>query len=114
MEFSEIGEKLGGLTADQVYTLAMYGKDILNIAGIHLLASNLVSLATAVLISDDIDTSSYKDEIAFLLQIAERTEELTDECWFQRKTPLGLTGIDFDNCRFKLGTVSELSEVETK
>ena len=40
MEFLEIGEKLGGLTADQVYTLAMYGKDILNIAGIHLLASN--------------------------------------------------------------------------
>lgn len=70
MEFSEIGEKLGGLTADQVYTLAMYGKDILDISGIHLLASNLVNLATAVLISDDIDTPSYKDEIAFLLQIA--------------------------------------------
>lgn len=114
MEFLEIGEKLGGLTADQVYTLAMYGKDILNIAGIHLLASNLVSLATAVLISDDIDTPSYKDEIVFLLQIVKRTEELTDECWYQRKTPLGLIGIDFDNCRFQLGAVSELSEIKTK
>lgn len=114
MEFSEIGEKFEGLTADQVCTLAMYGRDILNITGIHLLALNLMNLATAILISDDIDTPTYKDEIAFLLQIAKRTEELTDECWYQRKTPLGLTGIDFDNCRFQLGVVKELSEVKTK
>lgn len=114
MEFSEIGEKLGGLTADQVFTLATYGKDILNIAGIHLMALNLVNIATAVLISDDIDAASYKDEISCLLQVAKRTEELTDECWYLRKTPLGLTGVDFDNCRFKLGAVNELSEVETK
>lgn len=114
MEFSEIGEKLGDLTAEQVCTLATYGKDILSIAGIHLLALNLVNLATAVLISDDIDAASYKDEITFLLQIAKRTEELTDECWYQHKTPLGLTGIDFDNCRFNLGAVNELSEVKTK
>ena len=114
MEYSDLQQQFKGFTADQVCTLAKYGKDILNISGIHLLASSLVSLATAVLISDDIDTPTYKEEIAFLLQIAKITEELNDECWYQRKTPLGLTGIDFDNCRFKLGAVSELSEVETK
>lgn len=114
MEFSEIGEKFKGFTADQVCVLATYGKDILNISGIHLLASNLVSLATTILISDDIDIPTYKKEIAFLLQIAKITEELNDECWYKRKTPLGLIGIDFDNCRFQLGAVSELSEIKTK
>ncbi|NDV82222.1 hypothetical protein [Bacteroides sp. 51] len=112
MEFSDLQQQFKGFTASQICTLAAYGRDILSIAGIHLLASNLVSLATVVLISDDIDASTYKDEIAFLLQIAKRTEDLSDECWHQRKTPLGLTGIDFDNSRFQMGTVSELSEVK--
>lgn len=114
MEFKEIGEKLGGLTADQVYTLATYGKNILDIAGINLLVSGLIDIATAVLISDDTDTASYKEEIAFLLQIANMTERLIDQCWSERKTPLGLTGVRFDNDRFDLGSGSNLSEVKTR
>ncbi len=111
MEFSDLQQQFKGFTAEQVCNLATYGKDILDIAGIHLLPSNLISLVKAVLISDDIDTASYKGELTILLQIAEVTEKLTDECWCRHKTPLGLTGVDFDNCRFKLDQANELSDI---
>ena len=42
------------------------------------------------------------------------TERLIDQCWSERKTPLGLTGVNFDNSRFDLGSVSNLSDVKTK
>ena len=114
MEFSDLQQQFKGFTADQVCALATYGKDILDIAGINLLASGLIDIAAAVLISDDTDTASYKEEIAFLLQMANITGRLNDQCWYERKTPLGLTGVNFDNCRFDLGSASELSEVKTK
>ncbi len=44
MEFSEIGEKLGGLTADQVCELSKFGKDVLEHTGIIGLSSGLQNL----------------------------------------------------------------------
>lgn len=79
MEFSDLPQQFKGFTAEQVCNLAMYRKDILNIADIYWLSSNLVSLVKAILISDDIDTASYKGGFTILLQIAERTGELTDQ-----------------------------------
>lgn len=112
MEFSDLQQQFKGFTAEQICNLATYGKDILDIAGIHLLSSNLVSLVTAIFASDDINTADHKEGLIILLQIAQTTEELTDECWYRHKTPLGLTGVGFDNCRFKLGQANELSDVK--
>lgn len=112
MEFSEIGKELGGLTAEQVLTLAKYGMDILNIAGIGLLSEGFVRLASKVLMSDDIDKDEYSDAIANMLQIAQRTNELNEQCMYEGKTPFGLTGVDFDNNRFSFGKAKNLSELK--
>lgn len=111
MEFSEIGEKLGGLTADQVFTLAEYGKDILGIAGIYPLTLHLTEFIAEVLVSE-INAEGYKYIMANILQIAKRTEELERKCWERKKTPLGLIGSKYDNLFFGLGNATELSDVK--
>ena len=112
MEFSELRKELGGLTAEQVFNVAKYGMDILNIAGIGLLSEGLVALASKVLMSDEIDKDEYSDAIANMLQIAQRTNELNEQCMYEGKTPLGLVGVDFDNNRFNFGKAKKLSELK--
>ena len=114
MDFSEIGKELGGLSAEQVFNLAKYGMDILNITGISLLSDGLVKLASQVLMSEDIDNSEYGDTVANMLQIAQRTNELNEQCMYEGKTPFGLTGVSFDNDRFGLGKVNNMSEVRNQ
>ena len=114
MEFSEIGDKMGGLTAEQVLILARYGMDILSITGIGLLSDGLVRLASKVLMSEDIDNEEYGDVIADMLRIAQCTYELNEQCMNECKTPFGLTGVEFDNLRFGFGKVKNMSEIHTQ
>lgn len=113
MEFSEIGDKMGGLTAEQVLILARYGMDILSITGIGLLSDGLVRLASKVLMSEDIDNEEYGDVIADMLRIAQCTYELNEQCMNECKTPFGLT-VEFDNLRFGFGKVKNMSEIHSQ
>ena len=78
MEFSEIGEKFEGLTADQVYNLAKFGKEILEINGSVTLARAKASL------------------------------ELDHQCWGEHKTLLGLTGVNIDDYCYGLKGAQEI------
>lgn len=114
MDFSEIGKEMGGLTAEQVLTLAKYGMDILSITGIGLLSEGFVKLASKVLMSEDIDNEEYGDTVSNMLRIAQRTNELNEQCMYEGKTPFGLTGVDFDNNRFGFGKVKNMSEIHNQ
>lgn len=97
MEFSEIGEKLGGLTADQVCELAKFGKDVLEHTGIIGLSSGLLDLIKDILNAEDYVFDDNKPTIEHLLHIATSADKLNERCWGERKTPFGLTGLRTDN-----------------
>jgi hypothetical protein len=97
MEFSEIGEKLGGLTADQVCELAKFGKDVLEHTGIIGLSSGLLDLIKDILNAEDYVFDDNKPTIEYLLHIATSADKLNERCWGERKTPFGLTGLRTDN-----------------
>ena len=80
MEFTEIGEKLGGLTADQVFNLAEFGKKVLDHTGIVGLSSGIITA----------------------------TDELMEKCWGEKKTPFGLTGVQIDNDYFGLKKATDI------
>lgn len=102
MEFTEIGAKLGGLTADQVYELATFGKGVLDHAGIVGLSSGLLSLIKDILNADDHVFDNNKPIIETLIHIADMANDLGVKCWGDRKTPFGLTGVITDNLYFGL------------
>ena len=91
MEFSEIGEKLGGLTADQAFELAKFGKDILNHTGI------IGYLIKDIINAEDWIFDENRSVIENLLHISVIADKLNEKCWGERKTPFGLTGLRTDN-----------------
>ena len=102
MEFTEIGEKLGGLTAEQVFELAKFGKDILSHAGIFGLSNGLLGLIKDIFNADDFILNENKSAVETLLHIADMANNLSEKCWGERKTPFGLTGVGADNFFFGL------------
>lgn len=102
MEFSEIGEKLGGLTADQVFNLAGFGKEILDHTGIVGLSSGLQHLIKDIINAEDWVFDENRPTIESLLHIATATVGLMEKCWGEKKTPFGLTGVKTDNDYFGL------------
>ena len=92
MEFTEIGKELGGLNAQQVYELAKFGKDVLSKTGILFLLP--------------IEKNRYA--IACLLHIASAANTITEDCWDAKKTPLGMTGVSFDNEQYGLNEATDI------
>ncbi len=90
MEFSEIGEKLGGLTADQVCELAKFGKDVLEHTGIIGLSSRLQNLIKDIINAEDWVFDQNREIIENLLHISSTADKLNEKCWGERKTPFGL------------------------
>ena len=97
MEFKDLATKFEGLTADQVGVLAEFGKDILNDAGIFCLPYCLLGLIQDMLDTDEFDLEMNRLTIRSLLHIVELVNNLNIQCWFEHKTPFGLTGIRNDN-----------------
>ncbi len=117
MEFSEIGEKLGGLTADQVFNLAGFGKKILDHTGIVGLSSGLQNLVKDIFNAEDWVFDENRNTIENLMCIIAATDELMEKCWGEKKTPFGLTGVQTDNDYFglkKLLTFKHYKDMETK
>lgn len=102
MEFTEIGEKLGGLTAYQVFNLAGFGKKILDHTGIVGLSSGLQNLVKDIFNAEDWVFDENRNTIECLLHIATATVGLMEKCWGEKKTPFGLTGVKTDNDYFGL------------
>lgn len=102
MEFTEIGEKLGGLTADQVCVLAEFGKEVLSHTGIIGLSSGLQNLIKDIINAEDWVFDQNRAIIENLLHISSIADELNEKCWGERKTPFGLTGVKTDNEYFGL------------
>lgn len=97
MEFSEIREKFEGLNADQVCKLAKFDKEILDHAGMFGLSSGLLNLIKDILNADNYVFDDNKCTIETLIHIISLVNDLTEKCWHERKTPLGLTGLKDDN-----------------
>ena len=97
MEFSEIGKELGGLTADQVFELAKFGKDILSHTGIIGLSLGLQNLIKDIINAEDWIFDENRSVIENLLHISVIANKLNEKCWGERKTPFGLTGLRTDN-----------------
>lgn len=97
MEFSEIGEKLDGLTADQACELAKFGKDILIHTGIIGFSSGLQNLIKDIINAEDWVFDQNREIIENLLHISSTVDKLCERCWDERKTPFGLTGLRIDN-----------------
>lgn len=102
MEFSEIGKELGGLTAEQVFELAKFGKGILDHSGIFGLSSGLLGLIKDIINADDSILDENKPTVETLLHIVDMANNLSEKCWGERKTPYGLTGVKGDNQYFGL------------
>lgn len=102
MEFSEIGEKLGGLTADQVFNLAGFGKEVLDHTGIIGLSFGLQNLIKDIINAEDWIFDQNREIIENLLHISSTADKLNEKCWGERKTPFGLTGVKTDNEYFGL------------
>lgn len=103
MEFSEIGEKFEGLTADQVCNLAKFGKEILEINGTVTLAKCLLEVVPILM-----DNNNYREAGCIVLAIAQAAIELDHQCWGEHKTLLGLTGIDIDDYCYGLKGVKNI------
>lgn len=97
MEFSEIGEKLGGLTADQVCVLAEFGKEVLSHTGIIGLSSGLQNLIKDIINAENWIFDQNREIVENLLHISAIADGLNEKCWGERKTPFGLTGLRTDN-----------------
>lgn len=97
MEFKDLATKFEGLTADQVGVLAEFGKNILDDAGIFGLPSCLLGLIQDILNIDEFDIEENRFTIRSLLHIVKLVNDLNMQCWFEHKTPFGLTGIRNDN-----------------
>lgn len=97
MEFKDLATKFEGLTADQVGVLAEFGKDILDDAGIFCLPSRLLGLIQDILNIDEFDIEENRFTIRSLLHIVKLVNDLNMQCWFEHKTPFGLTGVKNDN-----------------
>ncbi len=108
MEFSEIGEKLGGLTADQVFNLAEFGKKILDHTGIVGLSSGLQNLVKDIFNAEDWVFDENRNTIENLMCIIAATDELMEKCWGEKKTPFGLTGVQIDNDYFGLKKATDI------
>ena len=108
MEFSEIGEKLGGLTADQVFNLAGFGKKILDHTGIVGLSSGLQNLVKDIFNAEDWVFDENRNTIENLMCIIAATDELMEKCWGEKKTPFGLTGVQTDNDYFGLKKATDI------
>ena len=76
MEFTEIGEKLGGLTADQVFNLAEFGKKVLDHTGIVGLSSGLQNLIKDIFNAEDWIFDENRNTIENMLCIITATDEL--------------------------------------
>lgn len=111
MDFSEIGKELGGLTADQVFELAKFGKGILEYAGIFSLPSVLLHLIKDTIDEDEIVLKENKTAISLLLHIVDMTNDLSEKCWGERKTPYGLTGVKGDNQYFGLNNETNIKAI---
>ena len=97
MEFKDLATKFEGLTADQVGVLAEFGKNILDDAGIFGLPSYLLGLIQDMLNTDEFDIEENRLTIRSLLHIVKLVNDLNMQCWFEHKTPFGLTGVKNDN-----------------
>lgn len=108
MEFSEIGEKLGGLTAVQVFNLAEFGKDILSHTGIIYLSSGLQNLIKDIINAEGCVFDQNREIIENLLHISSTVDKLCERCWGERKTPFGLTGLRTDNDYLGFGETTNI------
>ena len=97
MEFKDLATKFEGLTADQVGVLAEFGKNILDDAGIFCSPYCLLSLIRDILKTEEFDFERNRFTIRSLLHIVKLVNDLNMQCWFEHKTPFGLTGIRYDN-----------------
>ena len=111
MEFTEIGEKLGGLTAEQVFELAKFGKDILSHVGIFGLSNGLLDLVKNAMNADNFNLTENQSAIETLIYIASVANRLNEKCWGERKTPLGLIGVDTDNFFFGLKNETNIKAI---
>lgn len=112
MEFSEIGEKLGGLTADQVCELAKFGKDVLEHTGIIGLSSGLQNLIKDIINAEDWVFDQNREIIENLLHISSTADKLNEKCWGERKAPFGLTGLRIDNDYFGLKETTNIQTLD--
>ena len=91
-----------GLTADQVFNLAGFGKDILDYTGIIGLSYLLQNLIKDIIKADDWIFDDNRVAIEYLLHVSATADKLNEVCWGERKTPFGLTGLRIDNDYFGL------------
>lgn len=108
MDFSEVSKELGGLTADQVCELANFGKSVLETAGVVGLSSGIIGLVRSLLLAENFDLEENKSTIETLLHIANEANELNEKCWGERKTMLGLTGVNSDDEYFGLNGATRI------
>lgn len=108
MDFSEVSKELGGLNADQICELAKFGKNILETAGVVGLSSGIIGLVRNLLSAENFDLDGNKSIIETLLHIADEANELNEKCWNERKTMLGLTGVDSDDKYFGLNGATKI------
>lgn len=108
MEFTEIGKELGGLNAQQVYELAKFSKDVLSKTGILFLQSEIMNIIKDILNSGDFPIEKNRYAIACLLHIASAANTITEDCWDAKKTPLGMTGVSFDNEQYGLYEATDI------
>ena len=111
MEFTEIGEKLGGLTADQTFELAKFGKDILSHVGIFGLSNGILGLVKSVMNADNFNLTENQSAIETLIFIASAANGLNEKCWGERKTPFGLIGVGTDNFFFGLKNETNIKAI---
>lgn len=112
MEFSEIGKELGGLTADQVFELAKFGKDILSHTGIIGLSSGMQNLIKDIINAEDWIFDENRSVIENLLHISVIADKLNEKCWGERKTPFGLTGLRTDNDYLGLKETTDIQALQ--
>lgn len=108
MDFSEVSKELGGLNADQICEFAKFGKNILETAGVVGLSSGIIGLVRNLLLAENFDLEDNKSIIETLLHIADEVNELNEKCWGERKTMLGLTGVDSDDKYFGLNGATKI------
>lgn len=97
MEFKDLATKFEGLTADQVGVLAEFSKELFKDSDMFYLSKSLVGLTEHIFNLEDFDFEKHGYTISSLLHIVGLIENLNEQCWNERKTPFGLTGINENN-----------------
>lgn len=83
-------------------------KNVLEIAGVVGLSSGIIGLVRSLLLAENFDLEENKSAIETLLHIANEANELNEKCWGERKTMLGLTGVNSDNEYFGLNGATRI------